>query len=392
MFRRLTIAARYRYLSISRAYAKHEYAPILESICETFDEAESVKMTEAYRSTQKDRVNFLYNHKGVDQLPKDCLSTLETPDVTNILSLETSDHNENIGMIATSHYKKGEITIWSIESKGEQENVHEPSDDVKKYATGSFRMDYTWHMSKFLNQDYLLSSYPYPGFKVINWRNGKLESNVKFIQPGPLSEGSKNAMLGFATDYCIIGCRNGSVSFYNRTQNKLIRTISNLHTNYVRSLQYLPSLDHFVSAGMDGNIHIIDISSGKVVRSIQAHSHWVSSITSLDENTICTTSGDKTARIWNVATGELLHSLESHTGRINQVLFLGGDYIATASDDKYIFLWDWKKGVQVGGLVGHKDHVKNIILMSNNRIVSSSLDGTMKVWGIKETDDANVNK
>jgi WD40 repeat protein len=334
---------------------------------------QNTKMAQVYRTQQQMHLKYVQHlSKKTPHIPSTCQTTLEEADITNVVSLEDHDQTQNLLMIATVHYKKGEIAIWDLKD-GQKK--------LKKFATGAYRMEYGWHMVKFFDQDYLLCSYPYPGFKVINWKTGVLESNIDAIQPAPLSEAAKHGMLGFGTDYVVLGCRDGSVTFYNRTTKELIKTVSNLHTNYVRSLQFLPTNGLLVTAGLDGLVRLIDFETGNVVKTLsKGHTHWVSSIAVLDEKRIATSGGDKITRIWDVETGECIQMLTGHTGRINQVLPIGGSLVATCSDDKYIKIWDTNDGKCITTLKGHGDHVKSLVLLSDSRLISASLDGTLKIW------------
>jgi WD40 repeat protein len=334
------------------------------------NQSDNAKMAQAYRTQQQaHKLRVQQISKMTPHIPKECITTVESDDITNAVSLENGD--QNLNMIATVHYKKGEIGIW---------NVSDAPKRTQKLATGSYRMDYGWHMLKFIDQDYLVCSYPYPGFKVINWKTGVLESNIDVIDPSPLSEAARYAMVGFGSDYVVIGCRDGSLSFYNRSTKENIKKVGNVHTNYIRSVQAITQDGLIASGGLDGLIRLVDVETGDAVKTLQGHTYWVSSIASLDNNRIVSASGDKTVRVWDVDSGECIHVMNGHTGRINQVIPIGGSFVATCSDDKYIMVWDTDSGKCVSVLKGHSDHVKSILLLADSRIVSSSLDGTLKIW------------
>src|SRR5205085_6815472 len=63
----------------------------------------------------------------------------------------------------------------------------------------------------------------------------------------------------------------------------------------------------------DHRIHLIDVSSGRLVRSLKGHIYTIYDLAfSADGERLASASHDGTVRIWNVGTGETLHVLKGH--------------------------------------------------------------------------------
>jgi WD40 repeat protein len=88
-------------------------------------------------------------------------------------------------------------------------------------------------------------------------------------------------------------------------------------------------------------IKIWDISSGKLHRTLTAHSDWVHSIAiSPDGRTLVSGSRDSTIKIWDLRSGELRRTLTGHSDWVNSVAISpDGKTLASGSLDKTIKIW-----------------------------------------------------
>lgn len=89
-------------------------------------------------------------------------------------------------------------------------------------------------------------------------------------------------------------------------------------------------------------LDIFDVSSGKIARSVNAHTSFIRSAAfSPDSRWIATASMDGTAKNWEVGTGRLNNTFAGHSNSVESVVFSpGGRWIITGSIDGSIRVWD----------------------------------------------------
>lgn len=91
-----------------------------------------------------------------------------------------------------------------------------------------------------------------------------------------------------------------------------------------------------------GDIRLIDLLSGQVVRLLKGHQSVILSLAfSADGRRLVSGSADKTARIWDIASGQSPYTLSGHHDAIYAVAFSpDGRLAVTGSDDDTLKLWD----------------------------------------------------
>ena len=91
--------------------------------------------------------------------------------------------------------------------------------------------------------------------------------------------------------------------------------------------------DTIVTGGQDGGVIVFDKSSGKVSKTIKAHSKPVTSVCAhMSEDVIFSTSADKLVKVWS--GDEKGVSIKTHTAEVTGLsLHPTGNYIATSSMD-----------------------------------------------------------
>lgn len=235
----------------------------------------------------------------------------------------------------------------------------------------------------------------------------------------------------------VVGCRLVSASkdrtarVWDVQSAQCLYTFS--HTNTVSCVNW-GGFGHIYTGSHDKTIKVWSAANGRLVRSLDAHAHWVNHIalstdfalrsgaygpTLLQDlplpqgpsagkavdfaalqavakqkfeaslkltgrELVATASDDFTMFLWDLNAPKPLARLTGHQKLVNHVSFSpDGKYLASASFDNSVKLWDAKTGKFVASLRGHVAAVYQAAWSADSRLlVSCSKDTTLKVWDV----------
>jgi len=180
------------------------------------------------------------------------------------------------------------------------------------------------------------------------------------------------------------------IRFWDLNTGKLIRTIE-AHSNWILSLAISLNEPIIASGSADNTIKIWHLNSGKLRHNLIGHSSWVNALAiTPDGKKIISASADSTLKLWEIKSGKLIHTFEGHSGSVSSIaIALNGNIIISGSADKTIKLWDLNQRILLQTLDGHSDWVQAIAVNSkSDKIISGSRDGEIRVWQL----DANENQ
>lgn len=130
------------------------------------------------------------------------------------------------------------------------------------------------------------------------------------------------------------------------------------HHNYVYSLAFSPKGNMLVSSSYDEAVHLWDVRSGLLMRSLPAHSDPIGGVDFVHDGTlIVSCASDGLIRIWDTATGQCLRTFfHEDTPPVVSVTFSpNGRYVAAWMLDDCLRLWDYRTGKCVKTFMGHKN-------------------------------------
>ncbi|XP_051116772.1 uncharacterized protein LOC127241662 isoform X2 [Andrographis paniculata] len=144
-----------------------------------------------------------------------------------------------------------------------------------------------------------------------------------------------------------------------------------------------------LTGASDGSVHVVNISTGKVVISLNPHSDSVEcaafEASSRKDSWRAATGGmDKKLMIWDQNSSP--RCVCDHEDGVTCLLWLSSSrYIATGCLDGDIRVWDSLSGDCVKKFRGHAGPIQSISATADgNFLVSASLDGTSRVFEIAE--------
>jgi WD40 repeat protein len=152
--------------------------------------------------------------------------------------------------------------------------------------------------------------------------------------------------IGFSADGSVMAVKSWSeIEIWNVQTRQKLHTVEN---NGIGFLEFSPDARMLVGMSSVGSIHVWDIQSGKIIRSLESESHWrnTSVLTFAQSGTMLAFPSDNHAMtIWNVQTGKELHSLVGHEKRVLGISFSpDSTKVISMSQDCIIKLWDTDTG------------------------------------------------
>lgn len=130
------------------------------------------------------------------------------------------------------------------------------------------------------------------------------------------------------------------------------------HHNYVYSLAFSPKGNMLVSSSYDEAVHLWDVRSGQLMRSLPAHSDPIGGVDFVHDGTlIVSCASDGLIRIWDTATGQCLRTFfhEDTPPAVSVKFTPNGRYVAAWMLDSCVRLWDYRIGKCVKTFMGHKN-------------------------------------
>jgi len=137
-------------------------------------------------------------------------------------------------------------------------------------------------------------------------------------------------------------------------------------------------------ASDDGDIFILDATTGSQTAVLPGHPGRVHSVTfSSDGTSLVSGSDDRTVKLWDVQTGGVVRTFHGHTREVLSVS-ISADHttIASGSVDNTLRLWDIQMG-ECHQIIEHQDWVNCVRFSPTNpQCLMSVSGGTVQQWDI----------
>jgi WD40 repeat protein len=292
-----------------------------------------------------------------DTTPRDASAIVWSPDSQHVISTGIFSDTVNIFDIPT----KKQVKVLQRQAGGSATLAISP--DGRYIASDGGRDKFNTDRQK--NR-----------LKVLVWdaRTGTLihQLSSPFTNPGgdgvtalAFSPDSRTLAVGYHGMAGYISDEINYLYLYDMNSGALIKSFGNVKTGAISILApivYSPDGKYLADGSSDGDIRIWDVGSGKLDKTIKAHSYYVKSIAySPDGKWIV--SGTVTGtiigklnkatgefvkrkitdpiRIWDASSGKLIATLDGYVGTVATLAFSrDGKYFASGTYDKTIRIWD----------------------------------------------------
>jgi WD40 repeat protein len=225
---------------------------------------------------------------------------------------------------------EGTVGVWDAASGNLLSSFHVPAE--------AFSLGPNWDGSRLVVSGTLKPCFP-PGLwdTKAGERLADIAGHTKMVYN---VASSRDGSMVATTSY------DGSVRLFD-AQTGAPRGAFPLGTERVSAVAFDPRGGELAVAIESGKILLLDRASGKMRRTIEAHTTWIQDVEYSRDGARLLTVGrqDHTAHIWNVATGALELTLSGRKDNLLQGSFSpDGRFVAAAGVDHVATIWDARNG------------------------------------------------
>ena len=205
---------------------------------------------------------------------------------------------------------------------------------------------------------------------------------------GPSPFADRITALAFSNDGELLGTgggepsRAGEIKVWKPSTGELVRDLPNVHSDAVFGLAFSPDNRFLASGAADKMARLIDLSTGKVVRNLEGHTHHVLGVAwSLDGRTLATAGADNLVKIWDTSTGSRRKNIEGYEKEVTAIRFTGAsDQLVTASGDNRVRLVN-TEGKDIRSFPEVADYMQAAAVTADGRIIAAGgQDSVLRVW------------
>lgn len=161
------------------------------------------------------------------------------------------------------------------------------------------------------------------------------------------------------------------------------------HEGAIVFLDFHPDSRFLASSGVEGIVHLWDLSSGMQIASFVHKAEAMGVSFHPDGTSLATGGSDKLVRVWDMHTGAQIHQYEGHAWGILDVDYSpDGTFIAASGHDETIRLWDAQSEEEIFVLRGHYDVTFSIDFSPDGAILATGCwDRRVILWDVESGEE-----
>ena len=178
--------------------------------------------------------------------------------------------------------------------------------------------------------------------------------------------------------------RSGDITLFEIVSGKLVKIFAERHLDSVFALDFTPDGKLLASGGADKAVRITDLSTGKLVKTFEGHTHHVLGVSWRADGRLLASSGaDNVVKVWDWTTGDRRKSVDGWDKEVTGIRYLGAaDQIATSAGDAKLRLIT-SDGGEVKQLPGGTSFLQSLATtQTGDLILGGDQDGTVRVWDV----------
>jgi len=188
--------------------------------------------------------------------------------------------------------------------------------------------------------------------------------------------------------------RSGDITLWDIETGKLTKDYAERHLDSVFALDFTPDGKLLASGGADKAVRITDLSTGKVVKVFEGHTHHVLGVTWRADGRMLASSGaDNVVKVWDWTTGDRRKNVDGWDKEVTGIRYLGAaDQIATSAGDTKLRLIT-SDGGEVKKLPGSTSFLQSLATnQAGDLILGGDEDGTVRAWDVASAKEIAVFK
>ena len=176
--------------------------------------------------------------------------------------------------------------------------------------------------------------------------------------------------------------RGGEIKLWSVADGQLVRDFPKVHSDVVFSLEFSPDGQLLASGAADKMARVLDLATGRIVRSFEGHTHHVLGVSwSADGRTLATAGADNIVKVWDATTGDRKKNIEGYDKEVTAVRFVGASTnLLTSSGDNKVRLVGLD-GKEVRAFPEVADFMQSAAVSADGKLViAGGQDSVLRVW------------
>jgi len=187
--------------------------------------------------------------------------------------------------------------------------------------------------------------------------------------------------LTASSDLVACGATDGVVSIWS-TKDCSLRARLAGHKNWVTSLTFCSG--YLVSASLDKNAVIWDMTQMQKLRTLRAHQGPVTCLASSPGGQLVATAGaDKAVCVWDMRSKTPAYKLGEISKAATALALHQDTFVMVGSRDNDVYCWDLQRPTGEKKWSGHRDWVSCVLFAASGDVftpMSAALDGEIITW------------
>ena len=178
--------------------------------------------------------------------------------------------------------------------------------------------------------------------------------------------------------------RSGDITLWDVSTGTLTKAYAERHLDSIFALDFSPDGKLLASGGADKAVRITDLSTGKVVKVFEGHTHHVLGVTWRADGRLLASSGaDNVVKIWDWTTGDRRKNVDGWDKEVTGIRYLGaGDSMITSAGDNKMRLIN-SDGGELKQFAGATAFLQALATnQAGDLILGGDQDGNVRAWDV----------